>query len=381
MVSAPYFVDDDEPPLEVWLVTAPTGTPMRYAEVIGDQGPIVSFDVLHEDGLDQAVLSYFSGVFGFRAPWLGDVRFEDADMTYMPGAVILAHGDFDGDGVLDMAFGDFTEDEWRGNAHVHFGPLSQTGTTLEGDAVLLGAQSFDYFAEAMVTGDVDGDGHQDLLVAAHGEPSGRGVGSVYVFSGPTLAGTLTVDDAWARYAGVEEQGYVGTSILRAEDVTGDGATDLLIPAQGGGPEAPGTYGGVVWLIDAPAPGSHELIASVPHLVSDATGSWLGAAAAVGPDLNGNGVPELLISAASSYSWVPGAIYGFDLPIDPERFDTAYADYAIVGDQPGDAAGNSLAPGDFDGDGRVDLLVGAPGVDTPLGADVGTVTLVLAGALP
>ena len=35
---------------------------------------------------------------------------------------------------------------------------------------------------------------------------------------------------------------------------------------------------------------------------------------------------------------------------------------IVGDAAGDALGSGLAVGDTDGDGRVDLLVGAPGVD-------------------
>ncbi len=189
-------------------------------------------------------------------------------------------------------------------------------------------------------GDVNGDGRDDALVARDGgarlERWRGGPG------GLEYAGALDVPD-----------GGSGSDLVIAggADLDGDGFDDWAL----GQPRANGARGVVRVFL-----GSSGWDA-VPDLVlaGDRAGARFGSAIAFGGDYGGDLRPDFAVGAPGSgadagrvFVWFGGA--GLDATADLER--AAPVD-AI-------AFGASLASGlDLDGDGRAELVVGAPGADS------------------
>ena len=161
-------------------------------------------------------------------------------------------GDVDGDGLDDILIGaDSASPDGKGNAgetYLVFGSaLGSAGTidladlVADGDGVVInGADVQDDSGLAVSgAGDVDGDGRDDLLIAAPGaELPGARDGEVYVVFGSTVsgAGEIEIDGLATRGDGILITGVlddgepdpVGVSVAAAGDVDGDGLDDILI---------------------------------------------------------------------------------------------------------------------------------------------------------
>lgn len=212
----------------------------------------------------------------------------------------LAGGDLDGDGLAEVVLGGFGWQGFAGGAWVAEGPVQgEVSLEVEARAWLLGAQDFDLAGQAVAIADLDGDGVGELILSAPGQ---------------------------------------------------DGADGL------GGPEA-----GVVWVFADPR---GELSAEVAvGALWGATYARAGWELAAAGDPDGDGAPDLVVGApgeedSAGAAWrVSGPVQGVRA-LDPAR-DLRVAG-APLGAGLGDAVG---APGDLTGDGRPDLLLGAPGVAT------------------
>jgi hypothetical protein len=99
----------------------------------------------------------------------------------------LAAGDFNGDGRDDLAIGVPYDNFWANDAgvvHCLYGSssgLTSTGNILWHQEVINFpglAEAFDYFGQALATGDYDGDGRIDIAISAPNEVSARG--NVYI---------------------------------------------------------------------------------------------------------------------------------------------------------------------------------------------------------
>ena len=208
--------------------------------------------------------------------------------------------------------------------------------TADADLVLWGEAAGDGAGAALGLGDVDGDTVADLIVAA---PRAEGVaGAAWVLRGPfTASGSL--EDAGLRIAGTRDDAPVGGVALG--DLDGDGLAEVIVATP---------LGAAVWIVDGARTGALTLDDADGAWTGD-TGSLLGAALAAGHDLDGDGVPDLVLGAPGS-----GGV-----AIGSGRGGGAVAGAVwLAGPDGGDAGAAVASPGDLDGDGLADLVVGAPG---------------------
>jgi hypothetical protein len=146
----------------------------------------------------------------------------DPEGVQLGGMFVSAVGDVDGDGVTDVYASDWPGNgadglQGAGRIYVHSGASGRRIHTLTGEA------AGDGFGIGVAdAGDVDGDGHADLVIGAwqHHEAAPSG-GKVYVYSGAdgSLLRTLT-----GKVMG-ETLGFDATGV---GDVDGDGILDLLL---------------------------------------------------------------------------------------------------------------------------------------------------------
>lgn len=254
----------------------------------------------------------------------------DADLEIWgnPGDIAGEHvaaGDLDGNGCDDLLIGAPSADgksnasESAGEAYILFGDTRakfvQTGIRVLGihsDAVIYGATAFDHFGWAIETGDVDADGYDDAVISAidadGSTDTKQAAGDVFVFwGGPraTMQGVeffASMRDNMTAFYGVDSGDLAGFN-FGVGDVDADGFDDVLV----GVPYSDGLNNGV-----GDVTGEAYLIFGKPRAQFAASN-------------------ELAVAA----------------------------DVAIFGSLPDDATGHTVIISDLSGDGRGDLVIGAP----------------------
>jgi hypothetical protein len=217
--------------------------------------------------------------------------------------------------------------------------------------------------------DLDGDGMRDIAVGAPQTgttfPTQTGSGAVYIYSGRTGALIRTIPNP----DGID-QSIFGWYLVEAGDLDLDGKSDLLVGAI--------SAGGSLW----DAPGSAFAISGADgHVIyrvdGDMPGDILGWCLARIGDLNGDGVPELLIAAP----WERSVLgYGHVKIIDGATGGLITNIYDPDGPNPfpnssegSNGFGSSVSEaGDVNGDGMPDFMVGAPGAAPDGKRDAGSI---------
>ncbi|WBB60652.1 FG-GAP-like repeat-containing protein [Streptomyces sp. WMMC500] len=278
----------------------------------------------------------------------------------------VATGDFDGDGLSDVAVGapgeDITGDPGNGVVQILWG----AGGGLSRSVTLADPRpsKHDQFGRTLETGDFDGDGTTDLAV-------GSATNAVDVFRGPFDKSTGTYDSRYVVApnirSGAGDGG--GAKHLRAGDVNGDGMDDLVVAGLG-----PDYYDTNRFL-----PGSADGLTRTGEVALPA-----GTATDIG-DLNSDGYGDVVTGLAHDAfgdGGHPDGVLGGGVSITygsaagPDRitrFDQDTPGVEGVSEE-GDGFGSDLHLGDIDGDGHLDLAVGAPYEDRGSIADTGTVTV-------
>ncbi len=241
------------------------------------------------------------------------------------------------------------------------GPGTDTGAGVEpdlasADARILGQAGGDHAGRSVAVGDLDGDGIGDVLVGAGGrDAGGDGAGAVSVVLGPPPGGTSSLSTAEATLVGEAAGDHAGWAAALA-DVDGDGAGDVLVGAPWEASGGPGA--GAVYLVLGPLGGTRDLQDAQGKLTGGAAEAAIGWSLAIG-DVDGNRVEDVLVGAPGDGT---GGVGSGAVRVVLGRAggapDLSSADAALVGEDPGDAAGWSLAVGDVDGDGIEDVLAGA-----------------------
>ncbi len=283
-----------------------------------------------------------------------------ANSTWFGWAVDIC-GDVDGDGHADIVVGahrDGTASPYAGRAFVFSGKDGAVIHVLDGGPSISGS-AFGFSVSR--AGDMDMDGLADFAVGARfaDAPSGTTAGRVFVYSG---ASASVLHDWW----GDHPQDYLGISVDLAGDVDRDGVPDLIAGASGSNTHSDwtgwarvysGADGSVLWTMQG----------------DTKYGMYAESVAGAG-DVNGDGHADLLVGASTEdwdawgyapyarlYSGVDGSLM--------RQFDGAYES----------SLGRAVAGGgDANADGIADMLLGAPWADAPAGIISGSVAAIAGG---
>jgi hypothetical protein len=233
---------------------------------------------------------------------------------------------------------------------------------IEGDAP--GAE----LGRALATGDVNGDGHADLVVGAPGTHGGRGRVRVYLGSS---AGLAPVPD-WS-VDGAQPGERLGAQVATA-DVDGDGRADVIVTAPGFDREGAAAGGGRAAL-PADGLGHHASrvrdegrllvflgtaagVAPWPQRIVQGieVGERFGEALASAGDVNGDGTDDVIVGAPGKLDGLGGVFVFLGSPSGLLALPSWMRTGNAIGEGLGTAVGSA---GDLDSDGFADILVSAP----------------------
>ncbi len=228
-------------------------------------------------------------------------------------------------------------------------------------------------------GDVDGDGHDDLLLGSpNNAAQGEKAGAAYLLLGQAEPSGGDLADRAIRYLGESEDDRFGYSAAGAGDVDGDGLADWIVGAVSS--DAAGQRAGEALLFlgtGHPGPGGSTTAAA--RLQGEAEDDHAGWSVAGLGDLDGDGFDDVAVGAvreSTNQEW-SGAAY---VVLGGESWDTrslAEADAVYHGVAYRDYAGRRLSGGgDLDGDGLDDVAVTSDGEENQ-----GLVSVVLGRATP
>ncbi len=272
------------------------------------------------------------------------MRIDGSSQGERLGQAVAGLGDLDGDGTPDLLVGAPFHAGAAFLAGAAFVRSGSTGGVLQ---TVLGQDSFGLLGMAVANaGDVNGDGTDDYLVGSPAEDSnGTDSGGLYLFSGATGI-------ELAHPTGDAGGDQLGTSLCGLGDLDGDGLADFASGApfddnngaDSGAVRAwSGATGAVLFTADGASAGDHfgSAIAGLGDVDGDGKGDL-----AVGAPSDGSAGPD-----AGSVRVLSGAT-GLEL-------------FAILG-SPGQTLGSSVAAaGDVDGDGVPDLILGGRDGDVAL----------------
>ena len=269
------------------------------------------------------------------------------------GTSVANAGDLNNDGFSDVIVGAYGVSTNTGAAYIYLGSASGIASGASASSTLNGASIGDRFGITVASaGDIDGDGHSDIIVGAPFHSLATGAAYIY------LGSNLTSPSATLN--GVSPLGGFGVSVSSAGDINGDGYSDVIVGAAAVSSNTGAAYiyvGSITGIANAAAPST--------TLSGTSTNQFFGISVASAGDMNGDAFSDIVIGAFG-VSTNTGAAYIYEGTLTGIS-NSATPALTINGANAGDNFGASVASsGDINGDGYSDVLVGAPNSSTATG---------------
>lgn len=249
-------------------------------------------------------------------------------------------GDFNGDGIDDIAIGADGFNNYRGRVYIYFGGIE---TDMEADLILSGVEEYEHFGYNLAgVGDINNDGFDDLLIGSYGKNNGEG--EAYIFLGSENPDN-EVDLILSPETTLEN---FATTLSAAGDYNNDGFADFVIGAYG---FPNGNNNGRAYLYF----GGEELDNEADMYFDGVSeNTKLAYCVSSAGDVNNDGISDLLIGRSSDSGKGNAYIYfGAETP------DNVY-DVYFNGEIDGDKFGRFVSDlGDINNDGFDDVAVVAP----------------------
>lgn len=310
----------------------------------------------------------------------------DLDSDDRFGSAVANIGDLENDGVIDIAVGAPNDDDGgdkRGAVWILF--LNSNGTVDINQKISSNAGAFgggldddDRFGSSIAgIGDLNGDGFEDIAAGApYDDDGGENRGAIWILflnADGTVSSRQKISDQQGNFNDeLKDEDLFGSSVAAIGDLDGDGISDLAA----GAPQAnnDGTRKGAIWILFMNSDGTVKRSQRISDSDGDfkdnlSSGDRFGSSIAGIDDLNGDGIPDLVVGANGHNSGGVdrGAIWILFMQSDGNVNDErkiAPDEGGFEGDlDDNDEFGSALTGiGDLDSNGVNDLAVGAPGDD-------------------
>ena len=325
----------------------------------------------------------FNAVINLRSLNAGDgFRIDDENNGGHWSGESISAGDVNGDGYDDIIIGSHRADYNGGDSgstYVVFGKESGFRTTdlseLDGsDGFRIdGASAGDLSGYSVATGDVNGDGYDDVIIGAqYADYNGIHSGSTYVvfgkesgFSRTTALSELDGSDGF-RIDGDSANDSSGYSVSLAGDINGDGYDDIIVSARQTDSNEHRANGSSYVIFGKESGFSRTMNLSELDGSNGFRMDLSGRSVSSAGDVNGDGYDDIIIEAsragvASSLGPLTYVVFGkesgFSRTVNLSELDGSDG-FGI-----NRSGGSVSSAGDFNGDGYDDIIIGAKEADS------------------